>query len=1364
MTRHGTTAGERTTPPPDRADLPSLPVLPEPTSPVAGIAMVALPVASGAGALVMALGRPGSPLAVGSLVVLVASVLVGGLLLAGQRHSTRSRLHRHRRRYLGIVDDIDRRLELDAGDMRRQAEMTRPTRWGDGHPGTLRVRLGTATAARPVPVPQRSSDELAEVDPVCAAAVTDLHERRGLAHGLPLDLPLDAAPHFSVGGAGELAVGVLRGMVLDLVRAVPPHRLAIVVRGGADHPWVRWLPHCSSAIVAGRSEALDGDLVDPVPDPLPRLLAVPGLAAVVVVDFRPPDRRGAVDPATGMSGRDPRAHHWSRHDLAAGVATGIPVDGAVADAGTTRIDVEPGVRLTVRTAGGAITGQGTVVSAAQARMIARDLAGRPRRTPRPGAPGPSGDQGSGRWPAGRANLRAVVGHRPDGAPVVLDLKDAAQDGMGPHGLIVGATGAGKSELLRTLTLRLVQGHSPDELALLLVDYKGGSTFAAFAPLPHVAGMLTNLSGDDGLVGRFADALRGESTRRQAVLAAAEVADIAAYRRLPAPPEPLPTLLVVVDEYAELLAAHPDLAELFVKLGRIGRSLGLHLLLATQRLDAGRSRGVEGHLSYRVVLRTFTAAESQELLGSTAAFTLPRTPGEALLGRAGQDPVRFRVDPSQVAAEPERAPTPGVDGPRPFPVSTAVLDRWERLTRLHHDPRPPTTTPAVADPLAAAVRTVVERSAGAPDGRPARPVWLPPLPTRLPLDDLPATVVSGPVVVVPFGLLDRPTEQRQTTLTWTPLEQPNLLVTGTGRTGRTTTLLTVVAATGWAATPGSVTVYGVALGGPTLTSAAGWPHVAGVAAPDDPDFARRLLGLVVDEIDRREKAAAGTHPGPVDSPAGPQAGRPWPLVLLVVDDWAPSSTLDEEIDRLVADVARRGPAVGVASAVATAAGVVLRGRVAGSFGLRVELRAADAFDSAIDRTRAAALPAGVPGRALVVDGYAQVALPPDPAAHPSGPRPSDSGSRLPGQDNPGGPRPGPQVSDPEPASPARPNPGGPNPGSTTPGEPDLGGPNPGGSSPGGPDPGSTNQGSTDPDGPGVDIHRRWLGHRVPRHHPLPAQVSLSSLWPGVRTPAVAAEPAGPAVLVGVEEADGPAVRHVFDRSNPHLLVLGDPGSGRTGLLRSLARQVGAARPEWGAAHPGPLVAAIDLRGHLVMPDEDASLPDAGTDSPVPASDPALPPITWAASVTRADQVASLVGGLLRHVGLDPTPGAATTGAPAPAGSTGAGRPAVFLLVDDEEQLAGGGVHPLAPLLPALRCGADLGLHLVVARSSGGYARARYEPLHQLLADLGTPTLLLSASAEEGRLNHRLSPRRLPPGRAQWAVRGRAHRLVQTPRDR
>lgn len=243
-------------------------------------------------------------------------------------------------------------------------------------------------------------------------------------------------------------------------------------------------------------------------------------------------------------------------------------------------------------------------------------------------------------------LRVPIGVGEDGSPVMLDLKEAAQEGMGPHGLCVGATGSGKSELLRTLVLGLAVTHSSETLNFVLADFKGGATFAGMSELPHVAAVITNLADDLTLVDRMRDSITGELQRRQELLRAAgnyaNLTDYEKARAAGAPLEPLASLVLVIDEFSELLTAKPDFIDMFIQIGRIGRSLGVHLLLASQRLEEGRLRGLDTYLSYRIGLRTFSAAESRTALGVPDAYHLPSVPGSGFLKFGTEGMTRFKA--------------------------------------------------------------------------------------------------------------------------------------------------------------------------------------------------------------------------------------------------------------------------------------------------------------------------------------------------------------------------------------------------------------------------------------------------------------------------------------------------------------------------------------------------------------------------------------------------------------------------------------------------------------------------------------------------------------------------------------------------
>ncbi|MCV7194523.1 type VII secretion protein EccCb, partial [Mycolicibacterium brumae] len=537
-------------------------------------------------------------------------------------------------------------------------------------------------------------------------------------------------------------------------------------------------------------------------------------------------------------------------------------------------------------------------------------------------------------PAGA--LRVPLGRDTSGNSVFLDIKEAAHGGMGPHGLCVGATGSGKSELLRTVALGMIAGHRPDELNLALIDFKGGATFLGLAGANHVAAVITNLAQEAHLVDRMAEALTGEINRRQQLLRVsgnfASLAEYHAARRAGAALAPLPTLFLIIDEFSELLVQHPEFAEVFAAIGRVGRSLGMHLLLATQRLDEGRLRGLESHLSYRICLKTLSAGESHTVLGSPQAYQLPNTPGAAYLKAGAADPVRFHSDYVGAPASPTPPP---VDRPQPF------------------GPQPAATEPVTRTRIEATLDAV----AGL--GEPAHQIWLPPLRTPPQLAELGSPRRRG--LTVAIGLVDRVAEQRhgawELDLTGA---RGNVAVVGGSRSGKSTALRTLIAALALGNDPGAVRFCCLDLGG-ALADLAELPCVGAVAGRGDPDLVRRVVRHVEAEIARREQ-------------------RPAPdALMLVVDGW---STLRAEFDDLepaIAAIAGSGLAHGVHVLLAAARWAELRPALKDHLGARIELRLGDPLDSEIDRNRARAVPADRPGAGLSPDGLPALLAAPTPVA-------------------------------------------------------------------------------------------------------------------------------------------------------------------------------------------------------------------------------------------------------------------------------------------------------------------------------------------------------------------------------------------------
>jgi S-DNA-T family DNA segregation ATPase FtsK/SpoIIIE len=490
-----------------------------------------------------------------------------------------------------------------------------------------------------------------------------------------------------------------------------------------------------------------------------------------------------------------------------------------------------------------------------------------------------------------------------GAPLVLDLKEAAQGGMGPHGLLLGATGSGKTELIRSLVTALALRHPPTEVTFLLVDYKGGSGLTPIAGLPHVAGAVGDLT-DRRVVNRLGAAITGELKRRQEVLRGAGLVSVRDYGRAAGEPaEPLPALVIVIEEFGGLLTAEPAFIEVLVQVGRLGRSLGVHLLLAGQRLEEGRLRGLDTHLSYRIAMRTFSAMESRAAIGVPDAYELPRSPGHAFLSVGPEPPRQFR------AAAAHREPWPGDPGGR---VSVAE---------------------AVVQLLAAT-------------DRPARPVWLPPLDTSRTLSQALRDIAAGgdPALRVPLADVDLPYEQRREVWCLSPSEpEGNLAVVGGPRSGKSTVLQTLVMGLARTRTPADVHVYALDLAGGALAVLGGLPHVGDVAGRDDPELVRRIVGDLSARLDAPDGAAART--------------------VLLLDGWAGLTRDFEDLVPAVTDLIARGPAHGLTVAV-TAAHL---GEIPASFASWLELRLDDPDRSAVSPRRAADVPFGEPGAGLTAAG-------------------------------------------------------------------------------------------------------------------------------------------------------------------------------------------------------------------------------------------------------------------------------------------------------------------------------------------------------------------------------------------------------------
>ncbi|MDO5619472.1 type VII secretion protein EccCa [Kocuria sp.] len=591
-------------------------------------------------------------------------------------------------------------------------------------------------------------------------------------------------------------------------------------------------------------------------------------------------------------------------------------------------------------------------------------------------------------------LRVPFGMDDQGRPVHLDIKESAQQGMGPHGLCIGATGSGKSELLRTLILSLAVAHPPEDLSMILIDYKGGAAFAPFAGLPHLSGLIDNLADDPQLTVRARSSLQGEVVRRQQMLKAANSSpSITHYRQLRKEHSelpPMPHLFVVIDEFGELLTAEPDFIDLFLQIGRIGRSIGVHLLLSSQRIEGGKLRGLDTYLSYRLGLRTFSEAESQTVLGNRDAFHLPPLPGYGYLKVDTSIYERFHAEyvsgAVQDTSEVTEATTKRVMA---LPVHNGLEADIEDLAE---QPvlRQPETGPSLVDLVAEDLRSAAP---------PARPIWLNPLPGRLSLGEVadhgegvqkwPSahaerghdSVAPAEGLSVMIGLEDDPLRQRQGD--WVidlTRAGGHVAIIGGPQSGKSTALRTIAASLALRYTSEQVAIYGMDLTGGGLRRLEDFPQVGGIAVRGDETRLMRLLEEVTGMLSKREEVFRSRAIESLDHMrqlhgSGDLPELPTADIILLVDGYGALRQDTDGLESVFTPLMQRAAGFGIHIVLTLSRWSELRMAHQSLFGTRIELRLNDPIESAIDRKLAETIPKDTPGRALNTDSHlCQFALP------------------------------------------------------------------------------------------------------------------------------------------------------------------------------------------------------------------------------------------------------------------------------------------------------------------------------------------------------------------------------------------------------
>ncbi|MGW4034164.1 type VII secretion protein EccCa [Streptomyces sp. NPDC004838] len=1246
-------------------------------------------------------------LALGMMVVSAAAMVLGQYV---RRSSERKqRLKGERRDYLRYLRQVRRKVRAMVAEQQRALAWRHPApgalwslvgtsrlwerRPTDDDFGEVRVAIGNQKLG--VDLAPLSTKPVEDLEPLSAHALRSFIRAYSTVPDQPIAVYLRTWARVLFRGDQERIRALARAMVAQLAVVHSPEDVWIAVCAAddrrADWEWVKWLPHNLHQVETDGAGAVR--MVVTSVNELDDLL---GVEFAERAAFDPEARPGREEPyvVIVLDGITlPSGHRADGPGFRNTVL--LDLDGALTwrpGRVTLRLDLEEEEMRLVRTdrerkeqftSLGRPDAMGVATAVSLAKRLAPYRMGMRRDTGEPmaadtelttllGIADLHRHDPASLWERRTRSerLRVPIALGPGGEPVELDIKESAQGGTGPHGMLIGATGSGKSELLRTLVLALALTNSSETLNFVLVDFKGGATFLGLDELPHTSAVITNLADEVELVARMQDAVHGELIRRQELLRAAgnytSALEYEKARADGAPLDPLPSLFIVVDEFSELLSAHREFMELFVMIGRLGRSLGVHLLLASQRLDEGRMHQLESHLSYRIGLRTFSAMESRGVLGVPDAYELPPTPGSGFIKSGVEALTRFRA---AYVSGPYRPRSGSVNQARVASQVVPWTSGWVVPRQLPDPPEEEREESGQTEEEGQSLLSVaVERMRDA--GPPAHQVWLPPLGEPSTLDELLGPLEPHPEygltctalrgrLKAPVGIVDRPFDQRRDPL-MVDLSGAggHMAVAGGPQSGKSTLLRTLMTSLALTHTPRDVQFYCLDFGGGTLSGLVGLPHMGGVAARADRERVGRVIAEVTALLARREGFFLEHG---IDSMAsfrrrrenGEFPDEPYGDVFLVIDGWP---TVRQDYDQHVSTfgaLAQRGLNYGIHLVVTTARWVELPAAVRDQAGTRLELRMGDPMDSSVDVRKAAKVPR-VAGRGLTRDSklHYLTALP-----------------RLDGRTTAA------DLSD---------------------GVADL----------------------------VARVSEHWSGP------PAPPVRMLPTLLPAAELPAAGED--GLRVALGVEEERMGTLWHDFT-ATPHLIVVGDTESGKTNLLRLMAKAI---TERFTPAEARIMV--VDYRRDLVE---------------------AVPDDYRLGHAVSLDALKEMVDGVGRAVRTRlPGPDIAPSRMRQCDWWTG---PRLFVLVDDYDMVAGGGAmnQPFGPLADHLALGYEVGMHLVVARSAGGAARGLNDPLMRRLLEVNTPGLLLSCPPTEGYVFGNIKGRHLIPGRGMWITR-RKNTDVQT----
>lgn len=915
-------------------------------------------------------------------------IMVVGQTVTARRtgkKSHRKQIAEHRERVAALERAIDAAV-LAERDERRSSS---------SDAGTLRV-VATAPGRRLWERRPSDADHLhvriGVGDLPSTVTVQDDRDLDGLAHedritrGVPVTVPLAEVGVLGIAGAGSAPRELGRWVLGQLAVTQSPREVQFVVLTAQQHmpewAWTMWLPHLrptggqdALALIGADGETIGRRLAEltqvlaerraertkngstrarfspeivVVLDGARRLRAMPGVVGLLRDGPACGIRLVCIDEEEWQLPEECVATvtHRSPTELVLRRQLAAPVELVLADrvADDWYDDVARAVSPLRDTSGS--DGDGLVPDAARLLDVV-DL------------PQPSGAVVADRWQRGAATTSAVVGVGIDGAFALDLVKD------GPHGLVAGTTGSGKSEFLQTLVASLALANRPDQMTFVLVDYKGGAAFSVASDLPHTVGLVTDL--DQHLVERALRSLRAELTRREHVLAASGAKDIEdheAHLQRGGVGESMPRLVLVIDEFAAMVTELPDFVSGLIGIAQRGRSLGVHLILATQRPGGVVGPDIRANTNLRVALRMTDSGESTDVIDVADAARIPKSvPGRAYarLGHSSVVPFQSARVGGKWAGDEDPATS------LPF---VRVLD-WRDFATA------PPARPVRSDRASAATDLSVLVGAMA-DARgrlgigPLHSPWLPPLPELLPLDAVGTAAVGAgrplsaaeDALRFPFGTEDLPDTQEQRAAEIDLDRFNHLYVVGAPGSGRSLALRTIAASAAASVPSTDLHLYAIDCGNGALASLQALPHCGAVVQRTQVERATRLIDRLSRETARRHDVIAAASASDITEQrllAAP--GERLPHVLVLIDRWENFTTSLGEVDGgaltdSVHSLLRDGAAAGI-HIVVSGDRTLLSSRMSTLTDDKIVLRLTDRLDYSLGGINHRKLPASIP---------------------------------------------------------------------------------------------------------------------------------------------------------------------------------------------------------------------------------------------------------------------------------------------------------------------------------------------------------------------------------------------------------------------